>query len=82
MGAYNACSIIEPVCLEHGFIMEDKTASGGLGDLFSSIGVVQDDLGQNVVGSATDPAVDIVLDLTGEDIGIGPLRCQDQMDTE
>ena len=45
--------------------MEDKTASGGLGDLVSSIGVVQDDLGQNVVGSATDPAVDVVLNLSG-----------------
>ena len=56
--------------------MEQKTASGILGDLLCCGSIVQDDLRQNRICPSTDTAVDIVLDLTGQNVGIRSLGCQ------
>ena len=62
--------------------MEQEPASGILGDLFCCGSIVQDNLGQHRVCPSADAAVDVVLDLTGKNVGIRSLGCQDQMDTE
>ena len=77
-----ASFIVKPVCLEHRPILGDKSALGVIGDLVGGFGVVQDDLREDMVGSAADSDVEIIFDLAAEDVGIGSLGCQDQVDAE
>ena len=62
--------------------MEQEAASGILGNLFCCGSIVQDDLGQHRICPSANAAVDVVLDLTGKNVGIRSLGCQDQVDTE
>lgn len=55
---------------------------GIFGDLVCCICLVQNNHRQNMIGSAADPAIDVVLNLTVQDSGIRTLSCQDQVDTK
>ena len=74
--------IIEPVCLEHGSTFQKEPALGIFGNLVCCICLVQDDHGQNIICSSANPAVDVVLDLTVQNSGVGTLGCQDQVNTK
>ena len=55
---------------------------GIFGDLIGCVGLIQDNHGQNIIGSAANPAIDVVLNLSVQNSGIGTLGCQDQVDAK
>ena len=63
-------------------VVQEEAALCVLRDQLRSVGVVKNDLGKHVVRPPADAAVDIVLDLAGEDVRVRSLRRQDQVDPE
>ena len=73
--------LVEQVALKHRSVSGNETASRILWNLFGGAGVVENDLRKHAVRPAAYPEIHVVLDLTGDDIGVGPLRGKYQMDT-
>ena len=74
--------LVEQITLEHSPISSDEAAPCVLGNLIGGAGVVQDDTGQNTVRPAAYPEIQVVLDLTRENIGVRALGGKNQMDTK
>ena len=74
--------LVEQIALKHRAISCDEAAPCILGYLFGGAGVVENDLRKHAVRPAAYPEIHVVLDLTGDDIGVGPLRGKYQMDTK
>ena len=74
--------LVKQIALEYCAISRDEAAPCVLWYLFGSAGVVQDDLRKHAVRPAAYPEIHIVLDLTGDDVGVGPLGGKYQMDTK
>ena len=73
---------VQQVSLEHSTIPGDEAAPCVLRYLLGSAGVVQDDLRKHAVRPAAYPEIQVVLDLAGDDVGVGPLGGKYQMDTK
>ena len=63
--------LVEQIALEHGAVPGDEATPRILGYLLGGAGVVQDDLRKHAVCPAAYPEIHVVLDLTGDDIGVG-----------
>ena len=74
--------LVEQIALKHYAVPSDEAAPCVLWYLLGSAGVVQDDLRKHTIRPAAYPEIHVVLDLTGDDIGVGPLRGKYQMDTK
>ena len=74
--------LVEQIALKHYAVPSDEAAPCVLWYLLGSAGVVQDDLRKHTVRPAAYPEIHVVLDLTGDDIGVGPLGGKYQMDTK
>ena len=75
-------SLVKQIALKYCAISRDEAAPCVLWYLLGSAGVVQDDLRKHTVCPAAYPEIHVVLDLTGDDIGVGPLGGKYQMDTK
>ena len=74
--------LVKQIALEYCAISRDEAFPCVLWYLFGSTGVVQDDLRKHAVRPAAYPEIHIVFDLTGDDVGVGPLGGKYQMDTK
>ena len=68
--------------MEHRTVSGDEAAPRVLGNLFGGAGVVEDDLRKHVIRPAANPEIHVVLDLTGNDGGIRPLRGENKVDAK
>ena len=71
---------VQQVSLEHSSVPSDEAAPCVLGNLIGGAGVVQNDLREDIVRPAAYPEIQVVLDLTGEDVGIRALGGEDQVE--
>lgn len=62
--------------------MEQELSCGIFGDLLGYGGAVQYDLRQHGIRPAAYPEIQIALDLSGDNVGVRPLGCEDQMHPE
>ena len=74
--------LVKQIALEYCAISRDEATPCVLWYLFGGAGVVQDDLRKHAVRPAAYPEIHVILDLTGDDIGVGPLGGKYQMDTK
>lgn len=70
------------VSLEHGTVSGDETAPCILGNLVGGVGVVKNDLREDIIRPAAHPEIQVVLDLTRKDVSIRALRGEDQVDAK
>ena len=63
--------------MEYRTVSGDEAAPRVLGNLFGGAGVVEDDLRKHVICPAANSEIHVVLDLTGNDGSIRPLRGED-----
>ena len=74
--------LVKQIALEYCAISRDEATPCVLWYLFGGAGVVQDDLRKHAVRPAAYPEIHVILDLTGDDIGVGPLGGKYQMGTK
>lgn len=75
-------SLVEQVALEHYLVPGDEAAPCVLGYLFGSAAAVQYNLREDIISPAAHPEIQVVANLAGDDGGIGPLGCKDEVDTK
>ena len=73
---------IHPKSLKHRTVVKNESACLMLWDLFCGGGVIQDDLGEYGVGSIAYTAVDVVADLSRQNVCIGTLRGEYEVDAK
>ena len=74
--------LVEQITLEHSSVPCNEAAPCVLGNLIGSTGIVQNDLREYIVRPAAYPEIQVVLDLTRENIGVRALGGKNQMDTK
>ena len=65
--------LVKQITLEHGSVPGDEAAPCVLGNLIGDAGIVQNDLREYIFRPAAYPEIQVVLDLTGENIGVRAL---------
>ena len=65
--------LVEQIALEHSSVPGDEAAPCVLGNLIGGAGIIQNDLRKYVVRPAAYPEIQVVLDLTRENIGVRAL---------
>ena len=74
--------LVEQIALKYRAVSGDEAAPCVLGNLFGGAGVVENNLRKHAVRSAANTEIHVVLNLTGEDICVWPLRGKNQVDAE
>ena len=73
---------IQHVSLEHSTGSGNETAPCILGNLVGGVGVIQNDLREDIICPAAYPEIQVVLDLAGENVGVRALGGEDQVDAK
>ena len=73
---------VEPVYLKYRTVLSDEAAARVLGYLFGGAGVVEDDLRKHIIRPTAGTEIHVVLDLSGNDGRVRPLRGKNEMDSE
>ncbi|SCI33997.1 Uncharacterised protein [uncultured Flavonifractor sp.] len=75
-------TLVKQIALEYSAVPGDETAPCVLGDLIGGAGVVQNDLREYIVRSAAHTEVQVILDLSWDDVGIWALGGKNEVDTK
>lgn len=74
--------LAEQITLEHSTVSGDETAPCILGNLVGGVGVIQNDLREDIIRPAAHPEIQVGLDLAGENVGVRALGGEDQVDAK